>query len=278
MAWLDTFVPAHTGETLSELERIILQQVWLGRKYLEIANQYGCTEGHAKDVGSRLWKLLSKALKQKITKGNCRSILERCFRKAATLSGLRPHTPVLHQETKNFENINFLGRGEAIAHLQTLEHQGAKVIVIQGEGGLGKTTLAIEYLHQYDLVLELLMAKETQNITAAEHVVEEWLKQDFNEEPGVEFGVSLLRLKRQLHGRKIGVLIDNIESALDGQGRFIEAHRNYIELLRVLSDTRVESVTLITSQAKSFSKAGIINGANIYHWAVHYTGWAAYNR
>jgi tetratricopeptide (TPR) repeat protein len=248
LAWLDTFVPAHTGESLSELEKIILQQVWLGRKYLEIANQYGCTEGHAKDVGSRLWKLLSKALKQKITKGNCRSILERCCRKAATISGLRSYTPVLHQETENIKNINFLGRGEAIAHLNTLQNQGAKVIVIQGEGGLGKTTLAIEYLHQFDLVLELLMAKETQNITAAEHVVEEWLKQDFNEEPGVEFGVSLLRLRRQLHGRKIGVLIDNIESALDGQGRFIESHRNYVELLRVLSDTRTESMTLITSR------------------------------
>lgn len=114
---------------------------------------------------------------------------------------------------------------------------------------MGKTTLAIEYLHQeFDLVLELLMAKETQNITKAEHVVEEWLKQDFHEEPGVEFGVSLGRLKRQLHGRKIGVLIDNLEPALDGQGRFIEAHRNYVELLRVLSDTKVKSVTLITSR------------------------------
>ncbi|BAZ16903.1 hypothetical protein NIES4071_87810 [Calothrix sp. NIES-4071] len=47
---------------------------------------------------------------------------------------------------------------------------------------------------------------------------------------------------------KIGVLIDNIESALDGQGRFIEAHRNYVELLRVLSDTHVDSTTIITSR------------------------------
>lgn len=263
LAWLDNFVPAHTGERLSELERVILQQVWLGRKYLDIANSYGCTEGHAKDAGSRLWKLLSKVLKQKITKSNCRSILERCCRKAATLSGLlekaSPSVEFLDRDGKvesfaaaniNVENVNFLGRGDAVSHLDTLVSQNAKVIVIQGEGGLGKTTLAQQYLQNqgFDLVLELLMAKETQNITAAEHVVEEWLKQDFNEEPGIEFGVSLLRLKRQLHNRRVGVLIDNLEPALDEQGRFIKAHHNYIELLRVLSDTRVQSVTLITSR------------------------------
>jgi len=265
LAWLDTIIPAQTGERLSDLQKVILQQVWLGRKYLDIANCYGCTEGHAKDVGSQLWKLLSKALREKITKSNCRSTLERYLKKASVISSLLDYSRSPQYHTPKSEDTNFIGRTEAIAHLNTLINQGAKVIVIQGEGGLGKTTLAQQYLqtHGFDLVLELLMAKETQNITSAERVVEEWLKQDFQEEPGVEFGVTLGRLKRQLHTRRIGVLIDNLEPALDQQGRLISSHRSYVELLRVLADARVQSVTLITSRDRLCEP-----GVNVEHYRL----------
>ena len=267
LVWLDTVVPILTGEQLNELEKVILQQVWLGRKYLEIADFYGCTEGHAKDVGSRLWKLLSRVMRQKITKSNCRRVLEKCFRKAGTISGLFDYQVVSPNPTPTSsflpsggkrltiydtkeEDINFIGRSGAINHLDRLINLGTKVIVIQGEAGLGKTTLAQQYLHSqgFDLVLELLMAKETQNITPAQRVVEEWLKQDLAQEPGLEFGVTLGRFKRQLNTKQIGILIDNLEPALDGKGRFIAPHRNYVELIRVLTDGRVKCTTLITSR------------------------------
>ncbi|BAY90331.1 MULTISPECIES: tetratricopeptide repeat protein [unclassified Tolypothrix] len=250
LAWLDTIIPAQTGERLSDLQKVILVQVWLGRKYLDIAHAYGCTEGHVKDVGSQLWKLLSRVLREKITKSNCRATLERVLRKTAAISGLIDYSKPPQVSAIQPEDSNFFGREDAIAHLNALVNQGSKVIVIQGEGGLGKTTLAQQYLQNqgFELVLELLMAKETHNITSAQRVVEEWLKQDFGEEPGVEFGVTLGRLKRLLHHRRIGVLIDNLEPALDQQGKLIPPHRNYLELLRILADVRVQSLTVITSR------------------------------
>ncbi len=147
-------------------------------------------------------------------------------------------------------NSNFVGREGAFAELHTKIRQGAKVIVIQAPGGVGKTTLAQEFLSSlgFEVGLELLMAKEEANITPVESVVEEWLKRDFGEEPGRDFGVMLGRLKRQLQTKRVGVLIDNLEPALDGQGRFIAPHRRYVELLRVLADASVKSLTLITSR------------------------------
>lgn len=265
LAWVDTLVFAKTGERLTTLQRTILQQVWQGEKYLKIAESYGCTEGHAKDVASQLWRLLSEKLGEKITKVNCRVILEQRSRTAIFKA-----LPLIE-----LEDASFVGRTPAIAHLDTLIEQGSKVIVIQGEGGLGKTTLAQQYLQNqgFELVLELLMAKETQNIVSAARVVEEWLKQDFQQEPGLEFGVSLERLKRQLRTCRVGVLIDNLEPALDQQGQFIEPHRSYVDLLRVLTDPKTQSITLITSRDRLCEPE-----LNIAHYRLPSLDWTAWQQ
>ena len=147
------------------------------------------------------------------------------------------------------QDLNFVGRESAIAHLNILINQGAKVILIQSPGGIGKTTLAKKYLREKfgESVLEFPIAKETKDIASVESLIEERLRQ-LDEEPGREFFVSLERLKQKLKTQAMGVLIDNLEPALDESGRFVEEHRRYVELLRVLADDAVKSVTLITSR------------------------------
>ena len=266
----DRLVFTVTGRHLNDLQRTIVRQVWQGQKYLDIANTAGYTEGHIKDVAYQMWRLLSRVTGEKVTKSTLKSALKRSLLKMGIdVSGasaalgfgdavvqseslhLPPQAPPPScTEPVNQTNPNFVGRQAAIAHLTSLIAQGQRTLLIQGEGGLGKTTLAQRLLAQQaaDLTLELLMAKDPADITPVEWVVEEWLRQDFGVEPGREFGVTLDRLRRQLRQQNVAILIDNLEPALDAQGQFIAAHRRYGELLRVLADSRGQTLTLMTSR------------------------------
>ncbi|MGL5064932.1 MAG: tetratricopeptide repeat protein, partial [Microcoleus sp.] len=256
----NSLLVARNLTTLDNLECAIFREAWQGaqgRTYQQVADSEGYGVGTVKDAASNLWKRLSVLFGEgeKVKRDNLQAVVERFWR---SYSKLEPQSgqivpgehPLGPYSELDIENPNFLGREEAIADLNILAAQGAKVIVIQSAGGMGKTTLARQYLNNqgFDKTIELLMAKETQNITPVESIVEEWLKQDFGEEAGRDFGVTLGRLKRQLQTLKVGVLIDNLEAALDGQGKFIEAHRRYVELLRVLADSTVQSLTLVTSR------------------------------
>ncbi|MEM8805296.1 MAG: tetratricopeptide repeat protein [Cyanobacteria bacterium P01_G01_bin.38] len=273
----DRLLYEKTGRHLNDLQCVILRQAWGGETYSTIALSAGYSEGHVKDVASQLWRILSDALGERITKGNCRSRLiywlKRAKRKVVSaterLSAATERIGVSLESSAlalpslavpnraasvalalPIDDPHFVGREGAIATLDHLIDQDHRLIVIQGEGGIGKTTLAQRYLDagQFDLTLDLLMAKETANITAVERVVEEWLRQDFNEEPGRDFGVTLGRLKRHLREHRIGILIDNLEPALDAHGQLVHPHRRYVELLRILADPQGRSVTLVTSR------------------------------
>jgi tetratricopeptide (TPR) repeat protein len=235
--WIDRLVTVETGKHLNDLQILTIEQVWLGKKYIEIAEDYHCTEGHIKDTAAALWQLLTQLLGERVTKTNLKSLLQR-------------HIASIELPPIVIPNYHFIGRETAISRLDELIKQGQRTIVIQGEGGVGKTTLAQQYLKTCgcDRILELSMAKETAQITPVEIIVEEWLWQDLETEPGREFSITLLRLKRHLIDRKIGILIDNLEPALDRDGRIITEHRNYVELLRVLTDRQLLGITLITSR------------------------------
>ncbi|MBW4424800.1 MAG: tetratricopeptide repeat protein [Nostoc desertorum CM1-VF14] len=257
LEFVDNLVFLKTGEHLDKTQRIILRHLWEDEKrtYQDIANSRGYTEAHLKAVGAELWHLLSKVLGDKVSKSTFQGVVQG-FRRTQKLQE-NNYIPDIGTNTVKPQDLdsNFVGRDRQISELHTLVSGGAKVILIQGEGGVGKTTLARKYFksQRFDFVLELWMATtEIQNITPVESVVEEWLRRYFNEEPGCDFGISLERLRRKLREQttKIGVFIDNLETALDQNGKFLEYLRPYVELLRVLADPDVHSVTLVTSRER----------------------------
>ncbi|MBC1277799.1 ATP-binding protein [Nostoc sp. UCD121] len=256
LEFVDNLVFLQTGEHLDKTQRIILRNLWEDEKrtYQHIANSRGYTEAHLKAVGAELWHLLSKVLGAKVSKSTFQGVIQgfRTNQQSQKASQI-PNLATNGTKPQDLDS-NFVGRDRQIAELHTLFSRGEKVILIQGEGGVGKTRLARKYFksQKFNFVLELWMATEIQNLTPVESVVEEWLRRYFNEEPGGDFGISLERLRRKLREQtsKIGVFIDNLETALDKNGKFLEYRRPYVELLRVLADSDVHSVTLVTSRER----------------------------
>ena len=163
---------------------------------LELGGEGGMAEKKAKRDRGRIlsetgWQKLDEALQQWEMQTDQRRTLE----KVAAEAGLDPGTvakifkrregadlskieQLLRKFQLNVEAIdhcplpqgiaqsadpNFVGRAGAIADLNALVERGAKVIVIQARGGVGKTTLARKYLQQeFGSFLEFPIAKGNQ--------------------------------------------------------------------------------------------------------------------
>lgn len=147
-----------------------------------------------------------------------------------------------------FNDPNFVGREEVIAALDELREKGAKLVQIVAPGGQGKTTLARKYLHsRFSQVIEFAIAKTTKDVSSIESLLEEKLRQ-IGEEAGRGLMISIERLKQKLQSKRIGILIDNLEPALNSTGCFVAEHRGYLELLCMLSDFSLHSYSIITSR------------------------------
>lgn len=264
---LERLLRDRQGCSFNELQRTIVQQVWQGRRYLEIADSYGCTEGHAKDVGAQLWRQLSELCGEKVTKRNLRAAIERRLGRArgmkqrllglsspgrAGQNGMAIAAPSQGLSLSPVSPIRFVGRDEALVQLTQQLRATPGLLVIQGEGGLGKTTLARQFFQRclrqssLALVLEIAVAKEALHLVNPERRVAEWLLQRFGQQPSEDFGINLARLGQVLQQQPCGVFIDNLETALDAQGQFIAGQRGYVELLRLLGESGV--MTILTSR------------------------------
>ncbi|WP_353259448.1 AAA-like domain-containing protein [Prochlorothrix hollandica] len=73
-------IQAHSGKHLTDLEIKVLQGSWQNHTYEAMAEQYTYGAGYLnRDVGNALWKKLSQALGEKVSKTNFREALRRAW-------------------------------------------------------------------------------------------------------------------------------------------------------------------------------------------------------
>jgi len=65
------------NKSLSTIQEAIFRQTWEGKTYSEIADKVGYDAAYIRDVGYKLWQLLSEAFGDRVTKNNLQVILRR---------------------------------------------------------------------------------------------------------------------------------------------------------------------------------------------------------
>lgn len=77
LKFVDEVMYAKTGKRLNNLQREVIIGILKKQKYADIAEAYGCSHGHAKDVAYELLQMFSEIFGEAVDKSNLKSVLER---------------------------------------------------------------------------------------------------------------------------------------------------------------------------------------------------------
>ncbi len=152
---------------------------------------------------------------------------------------------------------SFYGRKEELATLtKWVLEERCWVVSVLGLGGIGKSALAVNLMHQVAPQFEVVLWRSLRDAPSCEALLEDCLQvlapQPLREAPtSLERRLSLL-LEHLRQARALLVL-DNLEVLLEegtGTGRMRGGYEDYGRLLRRVAETEHQSCLLLTSREK----------------------------
>ena len=256
------------SNSLNDLEISVFRHAWTGKKYPDIAEALGYDANYIKDLGAKIWKQLSKALGEKVTKSNIQSVLRRhgstmdltpsSHRSTGPLANVESPVPPgrpLQDWGEQVETSNFVGRGQAILTLSSwINDQACRVIALVGMAGLGKTILAAYLAKQNAEDFDVVIWRSLKNILPLEQQLDDLLKSLHISLPvGASLDSKKYLLLEQLKARRCLILFDSADAIL-APGNTVGAEtpdcEDYRDLFQQLGDTQHQSCIVVTCRTQ----------------------------
>lgn len=235
---------------INDVQDLVFRQSWQGQSYQEMAAASGYDPDYIKDVGSQLWRRLSKALGTQVTKRNIHSILKAYARQSSDktptttspnlpdcwancdlweASGLKHYPeekgitfPIPSLVTKTHENLSeaidvsiFYGRSQELA---TLKHwilqDRCRLITLIGMEGIGKTVLSVKLAKEIQSEFEFVVWKSLRNSSPLSEKLAkiiQFLSNDQNTYLSQVVGERISLLIKYLQQHRCLIILDDLD-------------------------------------------------------------------
>ncbi|MCL1469438.1 NB-ARC domain-containing protein [Argonema antarcticum] len=279
LQFVDRLVEKQTGEHLDDLQKTVIQGVWQGKSYNQIADESGYDKNYVGDVSRKLFKILSEQLDEDINKYNFCWTLERFINSESVINSAQfvgvntnitycPFYPPadpnqsINKEEKTNKNRRYhdLTLAPKITHfydrtleLQTLSdwltNQNTRLISVLGLSGIGKTTLVKQFLdlniQQFDVVIWKIL-KLSQSLDGILTEIFTGINTEL-----IQSDNKLTQFFNLLRQQRCLIILDDVEELfVSGQlaGQFKPEYKNYQNLMKMMTEIEHQSTLILISQ------------------------------
>jgi hypothetical protein len=286
------------GQHLNDLECSILEGVYEGKKYQDIAKAHKYSESHVTDVAAKLWRTLGKAIGERVTQSNLKSSIDRyqtsilspkittkntvginninfCSQPNIDRNNPFQNTrPLRKRRSISLNNQYFYGREAEIRQVHDwVITEGCPIVEIVGRIGIGKTALVKQLLTQIEDKFDCIIWQSMDCQKPLADFIDRYLLPELPIElvpdATLDLDAKISLLLDALDRHACLIILDDFHQLFavgESAGNYQESYRNYHQLFRKIGESSHQSciVTLGWERSTDLEKLAAAHN-NIHH-------------
>ncbi|MDJ1175154.1 AAA family ATPase [Roseofilum capinflatum] len=280
LQFADRLVFAETGKHLDDIQKAVVKGVWEGESYEEIAQECHRSESRVRDVGYKLWRILSERLEEDVNKSNFRATIERWnipINSSQVVGvgihshfNLCPEKSEKHQATTTNSQASlnslidlalapeityFEGRSEELEKLsESIFNQPTRLMAVSGLSGIGKTTLVRQFIDLHLDSWDAAIWKSLKFSKVLNHLLHDVLG-TFNPEIEKSLGLDeqINQVFELLSNQRCLLVLDDVQNLfIPGQfaGQYKPEYTEYRTFFQMMAEVSHQSCLILISQEK----------------------------